>query len=314
MEESKKEYIFRLKDKTSNFTIIYNNCLQDNTISWQAKGLFSYLMTLPNDWEIHKTELVSHSSNGRDATLKAFDELIEKGYITVDEIKGEGGKFSKKIYRVFEESQGEVKIEHKKRKVKSTVTEKPLTENQERKTSNGNPLTENQELLNTNKQKTNTNNLYSSSKTSENEPPRFSDFSNEEKKSTRSKKNNTSYPESDYADCMALYYQNRETLSKTQEVCLTIYTAKNYRAIIKPLFEVYGVEQTKIGIKNSIHHSWIKTTDYSLRVACSLKMFDDYIADSRGTSSFKSDYQQKRQSDLERGNLNTGNWNGYTIF
>lgn len=144
-----QEYIIRLKDKTKDFTIVYNACFKDNTISMQAMGLFAYLMTLPNDWEIHKEELVSHFSNGRDAVLKAFDELVEKGYIVVEEIKGDKGQFGKKVYKVYEVSQGETKIVRKQRCKKECSDKEPVTDNHKRETVTGNPLTENPILLNT---------------------------------------------------------------------------------------------------------------------------------------------------------------------
>ena len=75
----------------------------------------------------------------------------------------------------------------------------------------------------------------------------------------------------------------------------------------------YGVDKTKLGISNSINHSWIKTTDYSLNAVLAPTMFDDYIAGSKGASS-KSDYQQKRKSDSDRGNMNTGDWNSYKLY
>lgn len=162
---SAEERIIRIKDKTENFSVIYNACFRDKTISMQAMGLFAYLMTLPNDWEIHKEELVSHFSNGRDAVYKAFDELVEKGFIVVEEIKGEKGHFGKKVYKVFEVSQGETKIVRKPRAKRtnteneepkdsseSTVTEQPLLNDRNWKSVTGSPLTEKPTLLNTNKQ------------------------------------------------------------------------------------------------------------------------------------------------------------------
>lgn len=145
-----KEFIIRQKDKTKNFSIVCNNCYKDNTISLQAMGLFGYLMTLPDNWEVHKEELVSHFSNGRDAVFNAFNELIKKGYITVEETKGEKGRFSKKIYKVYEISQGETTVE-KKTRVKRC--DNPLAEDHTWNTVTGNPLTENPTLLNTNNTK-----------------------------------------------------------------------------------------------------------------------------------------------------------------
>ena len=126
-----------------------------------------------------------------------------------------------------------------------------------------------------------------------------------------SSKSEQTFPEKDYSECMSIYYKNRELLSHTQKVTSSVYNVKVYKKRLKQFFLQYGVDKTKLGISNSIHHSWIKTTDYSLNAVLAPTMFDDYIADSRGVSS-KSDYQKKREYDFERGNMNTGN-RDYTV-
>lgn len=279
MEEQKTEFIVRKKDKTENFSIIYNACLKDNSISWQAKGLFGYLMTLPDNWEIYKTELQKHSSNGRDATIKAFDELIEKGYITVEETKGENGKFGRKIYKVFEVSQGETKIIRKKRN--TNKDEAPLLNNRSWDTVTGNPLTVNQELLNTNKQITKELNTNTNTSTSlKSEPPKFNP--------TSKKKSTTSFSKSDYEECMDIYYKNRSQLGKSHPVESTIYSIQSYQGIIKPYFVDYGVETVKQAIENSFYNSWAASTTYGLTVIFNRKKFDEYVSGSKGASTFKS--------------------------
>lgn len=215
MGEQKQEFIIRQKDKTANFSIIYNDCFKDVSISLQAKGLFAYIMTLPADWELHKTELVNHSSNGRDSTIKAFDELIEKGYITVEEIKGERGQFGKKLYKVFETSQGEIKIQRKKRNVS----------NRSCNTVTGNPLTVNQELLNTDILKTKTNNKFSSDKP-KSLPPRFkSETTKEEDKQDLS---SLSIKEDALLErCVDLFISIRRPLTKSHDPVVNKLSWKN---------------------------------------------------------------------------------------
>lgn len=67
--------------KNENFTVIYNKPIQDKTFSLKAKGLYSYLMTLPRDWEIYLTELPNHSADGYASIKAAAKELIDKGYL-----------------------------------------------------------------------------------------------------------------------------------------------------------------------------------------------------------------------------------------
>lgn len=93
--------IHRVAEHTRNFTIILNEVLQRNDISARAKGIYAYLMSLPDDWEIHKNELFQHFSEGRDALNHAFKELIEAGYIKAEKQITQG-KFSGCKYTIFE--------------------------------------------------------------------------------------------------------------------------------------------------------------------------------------------------------------------
>jgi hypothetical protein len=71
------------------YTTIPNDLLQDKTLSWQARGLLVYLLSLPGDWVINKTYLHRGSEqNGRDATITAFEELVTAGYIKKEPILG----------------------------------------------------------------------------------------------------------------------------------------------------------------------------------------------------------------------------------
>lgn len=95
--------IIKVADKTENFTIVSNEAPRRNDMSARAKGIYFYLMTLPKNWEIHKSELYTHFIEGRDALDTAFQELIDKGYIK-QEVRREKGKFVSFSYTVFEES------------------------------------------------------------------------------------------------------------------------------------------------------------------------------------------------------------------
>jgi hypothetical protein len=69
-----------------------NEVFRRRDISARAKGLFAYIMTLPDDWKIQKEELYSHFTEGRDALDKAFRELINVGYIKNERLRDEAGK------------------------------------------------------------------------------------------------------------------------------------------------------------------------------------------------------------------------------
>ncbi len=45
------------REKNKNYSIISNECLKNPKISTRAKGMYAYIMTLPDDWVIQKGEL-----------------------------------------------------------------------------------------------------------------------------------------------------------------------------------------------------------------------------------------------------------------
>ena len=139
--------------KEKNYTTLDNTFIKDISLSWKAKGLMTYFLSLPDDWTINFSEIEKHSSDGRDSLRSAIKELKEHGYLIVEQNKTEEGKFGEMVYSIFETPQ-----------TGKPLTEIPLAEK---------PLAENPKLLNTNKQNTklqNTNNTNSHS-----EPTPFDD-------------------------------------------------------------------------------------------------------------------------------------------
>jgi len=82
---NEKQNIFRVvKDKNS--VITDKQCLEDKLLSWKAKGLLCYLLSLPDDWDIYLSDLENTFENFKDETNSALNELIIHGY--VKKIKG----------------------------------------------------------------------------------------------------------------------------------------------------------------------------------------------------------------------------------
>ena len=88
--------------RNTPFVLINKESLQDKSISWQAKGLLSYLLSLPDDWQILVVDLANRSTNGKDSTGAILNELIKAGYIERQKIKDEKNRFSGYDYTVFD--------------------------------------------------------------------------------------------------------------------------------------------------------------------------------------------------------------------
>lgn len=89
-------------EKTDNFTIMSNRHLQDRRLSLNAKGLLSYMLSPPDDWDYSVRELAVCCKEGADAIRHAIHELEANGYLrrTTDR---SNGKISGQIYDIFEE-------------------------------------------------------------------------------------------------------------------------------------------------------------------------------------------------------------------
>ena len=79
-ENSMQSNVF-IHKRDHGITFISNDILKSNKLSLKAKGLYSFLCTLPEGQEIHKTELTSCSSDGKDSVFTAFSELEEAGFL-----------------------------------------------------------------------------------------------------------------------------------------------------------------------------------------------------------------------------------------
>lgn len=121
------------KKSNSNYTIIHNEILQRNDISWKAKGILIYILSLPDDWVIYLEEIMTHATEGRDSFRAGWNELRDKGYVKRYAHKEKG-----KIIRWITEVNESVEVNKKFSNTKQEVL--PLT---------GLPLMENPTLLNT---------------------------------------------------------------------------------------------------------------------------------------------------------------------
>lgn len=99
--ESNKNIIRVSKNKENPYVMVNKTCINDANLSWAAKGLHTYLMSLPDDWTIYINELVKHTSAGRDHTYSVVKELLKFGYMEKVQYRFKG-KILGGTYTVFE--------------------------------------------------------------------------------------------------------------------------------------------------------------------------------------------------------------------
>ena len=92
--------IYRTK-KEKNFTIMSNYHLQDNNLSLKAKGLLSYMLSLPDDWNYSLNGLTKINKEGIKSIRSTLKELEKNKYLIRKRLKNEDNKFYY-IYDVYE--------------------------------------------------------------------------------------------------------------------------------------------------------------------------------------------------------------------
>ena len=93
--------VFKI-EKTKNYTVMSNYHLQDKNISFKAKGLLSFMLSLPEDWDYSLAGLVSVSKENTKAIRTILNELKDNGYLVIEQTRGDKGYY-KYNYIIYEQ-------------------------------------------------------------------------------------------------------------------------------------------------------------------------------------------------------------------
>lgn len=118
--------IFKAK-VDSEYVQIPNETLQDKEITFEARGLLAMLLSMPPDWEVHKSWVISQSPAGRDKITAIFKELENAGYIRKEEGQRKYGKFSSDDYFVFPNKSTVTDLPHRSNRIGQTVNGEPAS-------------------------------------------------------------------------------------------------------------------------------------------------------------------------------------------
>ncbi|TPV44552.1 DnaD domain-containing protein [Bacillus dicomae] len=81
-------------NKSKNYTTINNTGLRDERLSWKAKGILAYILSLPDDWVFYMEEISTHAKDGIDSLRVGMKELKKFGYVRRFPVKNEKGKIT----------------------------------------------------------------------------------------------------------------------------------------------------------------------------------------------------------------------------
>lgn len=92
--------VFRI-EKTNNYTVMSNYHLKDINLSYRAKGLLSFMLSLPDDWDYSVKGLVKVSKESIKAIRSTLKELEDMRYLIRTRIQLDNGRFDYE-YAIYE--------------------------------------------------------------------------------------------------------------------------------------------------------------------------------------------------------------------
>lgn len=84
--------VFKI-EKNKDYTVMSNYHLRDKSLSYKAKGLLSFMLSLPEDWDYSLNGLVAISKESKDGIRSILKELQEHHYIEIEKVRGDKGYF-----------------------------------------------------------------------------------------------------------------------------------------------------------------------------------------------------------------------------
>ena len=114
--------VLRIKKHSNNYVILDKTFLEDDGLTWKAKGILTYLLSRPDGWEVRVSDLVKHSQDGKTAVYSALKELKEAGYYQKVPVRDEK-------YRII--------------RWESTISELPMTDQENADSESENDCKEN---------------------------------------------------------------------------------------------------------------------------------------------------------------------------
>lgn len=94
--------IVRVSHGHDPYAVIDRRPLEDDRLSWAARGVLGYLLAKPDDWALRIENLRRHGDLGRDALYGILKQLRHYGYVERRVMRDEKGRITQTLYVVYE--------------------------------------------------------------------------------------------------------------------------------------------------------------------------------------------------------------------
>ena len=146
-EDRRQNEIIRIHKKQNNFVMLDKGFLEDERLSFKAKGILAYLLSKPDNWKVIVKDLINHSNEGKSAIYSGLSELKKAGYYKKEPVRDGKGIIIYWESVIYECPNGEqIPLTGKKNEKKSekSPVSSPLTDFQDM----GNQDMDNQDIDN----------------------------------------------------------------------------------------------------------------------------------------------------------------------
>lgn len=86
--------IVRSPRPETNWTVIQNRVLRHSGLSFKARGLLCYLLSLPDNWAVSAERIAQSGPDGRDSIRSALTELVVAGYVKRQKVQDSRGRWT----------------------------------------------------------------------------------------------------------------------------------------------------------------------------------------------------------------------------
>jgi hypothetical protein len=78
--------------RRDRWAAIANSTLEDERLSFRARGILAWLLAKPDGWSVNSTTIAEHGTEGREAVRTALRELEEFGYMVREKVRCDIGQ------------------------------------------------------------------------------------------------------------------------------------------------------------------------------------------------------------------------------
>ena len=89
--------VFRI-EKNKDYTVMSNYHLRDKNLTFKAKGMLSFMLSLPDNWDYSLSGLCSVSKEGITSIRSTLNELEKFKYLKIKKVKDSKGLFEYEYY------------------------------------------------------------------------------------------------------------------------------------------------------------------------------------------------------------------------